>query len=177
VAGVNAAAGVGERDEVGKFLSSADRGPAFAGKHQHVVLREDGIGGVVGAHEDAFGGCGCVDDDSSRAWTAVSVEEVDAACAAGVGELALRDAHLEQDALDLVDGAGGDGDLGNVSLGLVLRHVHRKRGIGTGGGHGDLGLDAPSAGDGDDGDGGADGDVGQNELAIDAGGGADDGRT
>ena len=117
VAGVDAAAGVREVDEVCQLLRGLDVGTAFAGEHQDVVLIE----GEALPIRVAWVGVPVSMTEPEPAATAAT-EEIDAAGAGRIGELRIADSDFAQYALHLVDRAGGDGDLGNVALALVLRH-------------------------------------------------------
>jgi hypothetical protein len=59
---------------------------------------------------------------------ATAAEEVDAPRAAGIGELRRADAHHSEHTLHNVILAGGDGDLRDVTLRLILRHHGEARG-------------------------------------------------
>ena len=82
-----------------------------------------------------------------------------------VSEFRLGDAHVEQDALQRIDRTGGDGDHGDVALGVVGGHVEGETGE-RAGGHGLSELAAPFAGLDDNGVGGVDRDVGDAEGAV-----------
>jgi hypothetical protein len=83
-----------------------------------------------------------------------------------VGKLRVGDAHVVQHALSPIDRTGGDGDLGNVALGVICRHAQDQpcqRSCGDSLAE----LAQPFAGLNDDGVGGVFRDVCQRERAVD----------
>ena len=91
-----------------------------------------------------------------------------------VGEFSVGDAHLAEDALERIDRTSGDGDHGDVALGVIGGHVQDETGervcrnslIGE--------LAAPLAGLDDHGIACVDRNVGQGEGTVDGGEGGTD---
>ena len=169
VAGVDAAAGVGEADDVGELVGGAEELAAFAGEHQDVVA----VKGGAAAHQVVFAWRSAIDE---RAGVSAAGVDVDAAGSGGIGEFRVGDADLAQGALDGVRVACGDGEFWDVAFALVLGEACAEGGVGAGSDGGNDDLAAPAAGLDDERDTGADGDVVDGEGAVERGSGADERR-